>query len=185
MRVETDNNFRSRLDDIPLIPDTSLDFISFLRERDEAELALPLKGGGDGNQNMAAIEQYSLEKIQMNGEIIAALPENHSVDPFVRAFVRGASTRIVELLNSLDHEKATFFARQAALERFDPELARVFFVRSSDESVRARLQLAEALVGAEREFLAAQSDSIYNGTYVGSYGSKMRNIIAAEFRTLE
>ncbi|MGB7453612.1 MAG: hypothetical protein WBM36_15915, partial [Lysobacterales bacterium] len=185
VRVETDNSFRSRLDDTPLVSDSSLDFISFLRERDEVELTLPLKGGGDGNQNMAAIEQYSLEKIQMNGEIIATLPENHTVDPFVQAFVRGASTRIVELLNSLDHEKATFFARQAALERFDPELARVFFVRSSDESVRARLQLAEALVGAEREFLAAQSDSIYNGTYVGSYGSKMRNIIAAEFRTLE
>ncbi len=89
------------------------------------------------------------------------------------------------MLNSIDHEKATFFARQAALERFDPELAKVFFVQSNDESVRARLQLAEALVGAEREFLAAQSDSIYDGTYIGSYGSKMRNIIAAEYRTLE
>jgi len=185
VRLETDNDFRSRLDDTPLVQDSSLDFVSFLRERDEAELPLPLKGGGDSNQDMAAIEQYSLEKIQMNGDIVANLPENHTVDPFVRAFVRGASTRIVELLNSLDHEKATFFARQAALERFDPELARVFFVRSNDESVRARLQLAEALVGAEREFLAAQSDSIYNGTYMGSYGSKMRNIIAAEFRTLE
>ena len=100
-------------------------------------------------------------------------------------FVKGAGTRIVEILNSVDHEKATFFARQAALERFDPELASVFFVQSSDESVRARLQLAEALVGAERVFLAAQSDSIYDGTYIGSYGSKMRKIIAAEYRTLE
>jgi hypothetical protein len=61
----------------------------------------------------------------------------------------------------------------------------VFFVQSNDESVRARLQLAEALVGAEREFLAAQSDSIYDGTYSGNYGSKMRKIIAAEYRMLE
>jgi hypothetical protein len=99
--------------------------------------------------------------------------------------VKGASTRIAEMLNSIDHEKATFFARQAALERFDPELANVFFVQSTDESVRARLQLAEALVGAEREFLAAQSDSIYDGTYIGNYGSKMRKIIAAEYRMLE
>jgi hypothetical protein len=92
---------------------------------------------------------------------------------------------VVEILNSIDHEKATFFTRQAALERFDPELARVFFVQSTDESVRARLQLAEALVGAEREFLAAQSDSIYDGTYSGNYGSKMRKIITAEYRMLE
>ena len=183
-RKEADNNFRSRLDDTPQESDSSLEFISFLRERDQAELALPLKAGG-ANQQMAAIEQYSLEKIRMNGELVATLPEDYSVDPFVQAFVKGASTRIVDMLNSIDHEKATFFARQAAIERFDPELARVFFVQSGDESVRARLQLAEALVGAEREFLAAQSDSIYDGTYIGSYGSKMRNIIAAEYRTLE
>ncbi len=63
----------------PKVPDSSLEFISFLRERDEAELALPLKSGGDGNQQMAAIEQYSLEKIRMNGELIATLPEDFSV----------------------------------------------------------------------------------------------------------
>ena len=185
VRKETDYSLRSRLDDTPQGIDSSLQFISFLRERDEAVLPLPLKTGGNGSREVAAIEQYSLEKIRMNGELVAMLPEDFSVDPFGRAFVKGASTRIVDMLNSIDHEKATFFARQAAIERFDPELAKVFFVRSDDESVRARLQLAEALVGAEREFLAAQSDSIYDGTYIGSYGSKMRNIIAAEYRTLE
>jgi hypothetical protein len=182
---ETGKVLRSRLDERNLESDSSLGFISFLKERDEANLALPQKRTGDGNQQIAAIEQYSLEKIQMNGAIVSDLSENYSVDPFVNAFVKGASSRIVEMLNTLDHEKATFFARQAALERFDPELARVFFVQSNDESVRARLQLAEALVGAEREFLAAQSDSIYDGTYSGNYGSKMRKIIAAEYRMLE
>jgi len=184
-RKEADDSLRSLLDETPQDIDSSLEFVSFLRERDEPVLSIPLKSGGEGNQQMAAIEQYSLEKIRMNGELIAGLPKDHSIDPFVQAFVKGASTRIVELLNSIDHDKATFFARQAAIERFDPELARVFFVRSSDESVRARLQLADALVGAEREFLAAQSDSIYDGTYNGNYGTKMRNIIAAEYRTLE
>lgn len=185
VRDEAENSFRSRLDDDPQKPVSSLGFISFLRERNEADLALPLKRTGDGNKQLVAIEQYSLEKIQMNGAVISALSEDFSVDPFVQSFVKGASTRVVEILNSIDHEKATFFARQAALERFDPELARVFFVQSTDESVRARLQLAEALVGAEREFLAAQSDSIYDGTYSGNYGSKMRKIIAAEYRMLE
>jgi hypothetical protein len=184
-RKEAEVNFKSRLDNSPQVPGSSLGFVSFLRERDEANLALPVKRTGDGNQQLSAIEQYSLEKIQMNGQIISNLPENFSVDPFVQGFVKGASTRIAEMLNSIDHEKATFFARQAALERFDPELGKVFFVQSNDESVRARLQLAEALVGAEREFLAAQSDSIYDGTYIGNYGSKMRKIIAAEYSMLE
>jgi len=184
-RSEVEEVFRSRLDDSPQESGSSLGFISFLRERDKPNLALPFKGNGAGNQHIAAIEKYSLEKIQMNGDVISSLSEDFSIDPFAQGFVKGASTRIVEILNSIDHEKATFFARQAALERFDPELARVFFVQSSDESVRARLQLAEALVGAEREFLAAQSDSIYDGTYGGNYGSKMRKIIAAEYRMLE
>jgi hypothetical protein len=184
-RRETTDSLRSLLDETPQQVDSSLEFVSFLRERDEPVLSIPLKSGGESNGQLAAIEQYALEKIRMNGELIAGLPNDHSVDPFIQAFVKGASTRIVDLLNSIDHDKATFFARQAAIERFDPELARVFFVQSSNESVRARLQLADALVGAEREFLAAQSDSIYDGTYNGNYGAKMRNIIAAEYRTLE
>jgi hypothetical protein len=178
------DDIERRLQDQPGWQDSSLAFIAFLRERDEADLALPMRSNWAG-QGVVAIEQYALEKIQMNGDLIDQLPEDHSVDPFVQGFARGAVTRIVSLLNSVDHDAATFFARQQAIERFDPELARVFFTQSTDESVRARVQLAEALIGAEREFLAAQSDSIYAGTYDGNYGNKMRNIIAAEQRMLE
>ena len=185
IQQETQQDLQSKLDDNPLNKSPSLGFISFLGERNPVNLALPLKSTGVGGQQMAAIEQYSLEKIQMNAGVISSLTEKYSVDPFVSSFVKGASTRIVEILNSVDHEKATFFARQSALARFDSELAKVFFVQSSDESVRARQQLAEALVGAERDFLAAQSVSIYDGTYGGNYGSKMRKIIAAEYRMLE
>lgn len=182
---EIEQRITAKLNDQPQSVETSLGFISFLRERDEPQLSLPLRSGSEAGQQSAVVEQYSLEKIQMNGALISTLPENFDVDPFVQAFVKGAGTRVVEILNTLDHEKATFFARQAALERFDPELANVYFVQSNDESVRARLQLAEALIGAEREFLSAQSDSIYDGTYSGNYGSKMRRIIAAEHRMLE
>jgi len=178
-------DIRTKLSDDPARHDSSLGFIAFLRERDEADLALPFRGGNGTESGISAIEPYALEKIQMDGSVIETLPEDYSSDPFVQGFVKGASTRIVELLNSIDHDMATFFARQAALERFDPELAKVFYVQSDDESVRARLQLAEALIGAEREFLAAQSDSIYDGTYVGNYGAKMRKIIASEYRMLE
>jgi len=163
----------------------SLGFISFLAERDMTSPGVPAKSTGSGNQQLIAVEQYPLEKIQMDGKTISLLEKDFSVDPFERGFVRGASTRIVAMLNSIDHDRATFFARQAALDRFDAELAKVFFVRSADESVRARLQLAEALIAAEKEFLAAQSESIYAGTYTGDYGLKMRKIISAEYRMLE
>lgn len=164
---------------------SSLDFISFLAERDQTPIGLPSKSSLSGGNQTIAVEQYPLEKIQMDGPIVGQLEDNASIDPFVKSFVNGASTRIVDILNSIDHDRATFFSRQAALSRFDPELADVFFVQSQDESVRARLQLAEALVGAERKFLAAQSDSIYDGTYSGDYGQKMRKILSAEYRMLE
>ena len=145
---ENQRGFQSRLDDMPQESNSSLSFISFLSERDKSNLALPLKPTGDSSSQLSAIEQYSVEKIKMNGEIVSTLADDFSVDPFVQSFVQGASQRIVEILNTVDHEKATFFSRQAALARFDPELAKVFFIQSSDESVRARQQLAEALVGA-------------------------------------
>jgi len=164
---------------------SSLDFISFLAERDQRAIGLPGKSSLSGDYQTIAVEQYPLEKIQMDGPIVGQLEDDASIDPFVSSFVNGASTRIVDILNSIDHDRATFFSRQTALSRFDPELADVFFVQSQDESVRARLQLAEALVGAEREFLSAQSDSIYDGTYSGDYGQKMRKILSAEYRMLE
>jgi hypothetical protein len=85
----------------------------------------------------------------------------------------------------VDHDKATFFARQNALARFDPELAVAFLARTGGESVRARLQLAEALIEAERRFVSAQSMSIYEGTYLGDFGSKMRQMIEGEYKLLE
>jgi hypothetical protein len=51
--------------------------------------------------------------------------------------------------------------------------------------VRSRLQLAEALIAAERKFIAAQSVSIYDGTYLGDYGTKMRQMIEGEYALLE
>lgn len=182
---ESARHFKARLQGEIWNQPSSLDFIAFLAERDRALLNLPSRTTGSGNRQLAAIEQYPLEKIQMDGPTIARLEEDFSVDPFELGYVHGASIRIIELLNSIDHDRATFFARQAALNRFDAELAKVFFVQSADESVRARLQLAEALIGAEKEFLAAQSDSIYEGTYTGDYGLKMRKIISAEYRMLE
>ena len=182
---DSGRHVEARMEGDTLTEVASLDFVSFLAERNMGSPGVPSKGMGNGSQQLSAVEQYPLEKIQMNGIVVGGLEEDFSVDPFKRGFVNGASSRIVDILNSIDHDRATFFARQAALDRFDAELAKVFFVQSENESVRARLQLAEALVGAEKEFLAAQSDSIYDGTYTGDYGLKMRKIISAEYRMLE
>jgi hypothetical protein len=92
---------------------------------------------------------------------------------------------VVKALNRVDHDRATFFTRQAALSRFDPQLGRAFLARTPDEAVRARLQMGEALLAAERKFLAAQSASLYEGVYEGVYGDQMREILAAEYQLLE
>jgi len=143
-----------------------------------------LKAVGDSRLDVLAVEEYPVEKIQMRGELLEDLSGDYALDPFAEAFVQGAATRVKRTLNMVDHDKATFFARQNALARFDPELANAFLAQSGGESVRARLQLAEALIAAERKFLSAQSMSIYEGTYAGDYGSKMRELIEGEYRLL-
>lgn len=180
----------SRLSDPANTQPLSLTFIEFLNERDQSNANPPLSSAADSERARLAIERYPLEKIQMDAVLVEGLNQDDpaariSGDPFARDFARGATRRLVGLLDKVDHQRSTFFARQAAIARFDPELANVFYVQSQDESVRARLQLAEALVAAEREFLSAQSESVYAGSFDGDYGARMRKIITAEYRMLE
>jgi hypothetical protein len=175
----------ARYEGQPVMGQSSLDFIAFLAERSASSLPLPLKPVGDTASSRSAIESYPVEKIQMDGQLMVNLEETYRNDPFARNFVNGAAQRVRQALNEIDHGRATFFDRQAALARFDEELARVFFIRSVDERIQARLRLAEALLRAEREFLFAQSETVYQGTYEGDFGLKMRKIIEAEYRMLE
>jgi len=174
----------SRLDYSPVDYQRPLDFITFINTRVKGRQDLPLKAVGDSRLDVLAVEEYPVEKIQMRGELLEDLSGDYALDPFAEAFVQGAATRVKRTLNMVDHDKATFFARQNALARFDPELANAFLAQSGGESVRARLQLAEALIAAERKFLSAQSMSIYEGTYAGDYGSKMRELIEGEYQLL-
>lgn len=182
---EAQRQMDERLGGLPESDRDSLEFIAFLAERDAAPSNAPERQPGSRQSSLVAVERYPVEKIQMDSQLVAVIESGAARDPFAAQFAEGAANRLVELLGTIDHERATFFARQTALARFDPELAQVFFLQSDDESVRARLQLADALVAAEREFLAAQSDSIYDGTYTGDFGVRMRKIIAAEYRMLE
>jgi hypothetical protein len=131
------------------------------------------------------VEQYPIEKIRMDGEVIASLPMDHSVDPFAEDFVKGASTRIVTALNRVDQDRATFFSRQQVVAGFDPDLAHAVLSRSTEDNARTRLAMAETLMAAERKFLAAQSANLFEGIYQGTYGEQMRQMIAAEYRLLE
>jgi len=162
-----------------------LDFIAFLNGQGKTGGSLPLKSVGSSRLEVMAVEQYPVEKIQMQGVLLENLSESYGVDPFAQSFVNGAAARVKQALNEINNDRATFFARQNALARFDPELAVAFLARSGGESVRSRLQLAEALIEAERKFIAAQSLSIYEGTYQGDYGNKMRQMIEGEYRLLE
>lgn len=162
-----------------------LDFVSFLARRAPAAAGLPLKPVGDGQDGLMAVEDYPLEKILMDGTLLQNLSAQYETDPFAEAFVKGAASRVMQSLGQVDHDRATFFARQNALARFDPELALAFLARAGGEPVRARLQLAEALIEAERRFIAAQSLNLYEGTYFGDYGSKMRQMVEGEYRLLE
>jgi len=188
-QLQSDLHLSRRANGIAENQHASLEFIAFLGERGQNSGGIPgstfNRGNGQATGQGRSLERYPLEKIRMDGAAVASLEETAGLDPFVSSFVKGMSRRLVSLLESVDVERATFLDRQSALARFDPELANVFFLRSGEESVRARLQLAEALIGVERKFLAAQSDNVYQGTYVGSFGAKMRKLIQSEYKVLE
>ena len=83
--------------------------------------------------------------------------------------------------------RPAFFARQAAVERIDPELAKVFFVQSPVTRASGRVCNLPIRPRSRRSvtFLAASRTVFTRAPTKGNYGAKMRNIIAAEYRTLE
>ena len=182
---QADMQLQDRLDDSTFEFRRPLDYVSFLHHGSESTAGVPLKSAGQSRREVVAVEVHPLEKIRMDGDKVAVLTRDHAVDPFADDFVKGAATRVVNALNQADHDRATFFARQVALSRFDPALGEAFLSRSRSEDLRVRLAMGEALIAAERKFLAAQSESLYAGAYEGVYGNQMRQMISAEYRLLE
>lgn len=182
---QADQQLLSRLEDSSFTYRRPLDFVSFLQNGDEGTRDLPLKSAGDSRREVIAVEVHPLEKIRMDGDTVGALTRDSSVDPFAEDFVKGAATRVVTALNRSNHDRATFFTRQIALSGFDPALGEAFLSRSRSEDLRARLQMGETLIAAERKFLSAQSESLYQGAYEGVYGDQMRQMISAEYYLLE
>jgi hypothetical protein len=177
--------FEGRLEFRRIDDRRSLDLVEFLNGRTDDELDVPTKSLNSPRRTVRAVESYPLEKIVLDGEIVGNLTHDHSVDPFEQDFTKGLGTRLEEALARIDHDRATFSDRQKLLAEFDPELAFAFMAQSRDESVRARLRLAEKLIAAERAFLAQQSRKIYEGVYEGSYGNSMREMLVTEYDALE
>lgn len=175
----------NRLNDSTTRQSRPLDFVSFLRGGYQDSRDLPLKSAGESRREVVAVEVHPLEKIRMDGDAVANMTRNPSVDPFAEDFVKGAATRIVTALNRANHDRATFFTRQVALSEFDPALGEAFLSRSTSEDLRARLQMGETLISAEKKFLSAQSESLYQGAFEGVYGDQMRQMIEAEYLLLE
>jgi len=175
----------SRLNDTVFEFERPLDFASFLQKGSRGTGDIPLKSAGQSRREVVAVEVHPLEKIRMDAGLVSRITHPNAADPFAEEFVKGAATRIVAALNNVDHDRSTFFARQIALSRFDPSLGEAFLSLSRSEDFRARLQMGETLVAAEKQFLSAQSKSLYAGTFEGVYGDQMRQMIAAEFRLLE
>lgn len=162
-----------------------LDFVSFLQNGYQKSPDLPLKSAGESRREIVAVEIYPMEKIRMDGDVVAGLRTNSLVDPFADDFVNGAAARVVTALNRVNHDRATFFSRQLALSQFDPALGEAFLSRTQNEDLRVRLQMGETLIAAEKRFLSTQSESLYSGAYEGVYGDQMRQMIAAEYEMLE
>ncbi len=176
--------FAGRLALRPIDDARHLDFVRFLNG-DRPVLNPPTRPVRTGPADLAAVERYPIEKVLMDGEQVAGWANHPETDPFLQVFASGVGTRVEQALTRIDHDRATFADRQKLLAGFDPELAFAFLAHSEDESVRARLALAEKLIEAERRFLAAQSERIFAGVYDGSYGQAMRELITAEYRNLE
>ncbi|MEE4172879.1 MAG: hypothetical protein V2I57_01345 [Xanthomonadales bacterium] len=179
-----DEEFAGRLAFRPIDDARSLDFARFLNG-DVPQVQVPTKPVRSDRPELAAVERYPLEKIRMDGEQVTGWPNDPAQNPFRTSFADGVSSRVERALSNFDHDRATFSDRQKLLASFDPELAFAFLAHSEDESVRARLALAEKLIEAERRFLAAQSERIYAGVFEGAYGRSMREMIAAEQRNLD
>lgn len=184
-RQRAEAQVASMLDSQAAVPPRPLDFVTFLDRGNLAFADLPLKSPAESRREVIAVEKHPLEKIRMDAELMWALEQDPPPDPFAEEFVKGAATRVITALNRADHDRATFFARQAALARFDPELGVAFLSRSGSEDLRVRLQMGEALVSAEKTFLSTQSNRLYQGIYEGLFGKQSRQVINAEFRMLE
>ncbi|MEO1027466.1 MAG: hypothetical protein AAFX02_00270 [Pseudomonadota bacterium] len=127
------------------------------------------------------------EKLALPGGAMVRMRSDPSefTDILESRYARHVSDRLVDLLNTIDHDRATLAARMRAISVYDAELADLYLSSTSDTDVADRLLFAEKLLEAERRYLVARSDALYEGSVQGERGRLMREILAAEYDALE
>lgn len=161
-----------------------LDFVSYLRgdmRMDTARQRL----GGDASVN--AVMSYPLEKIRLDGVALSQLnkADNGSVDPLERVFSDAMADRVIGIINDVDINQAVMTSRAAAIAQFDPSLAALTLVGSSNADYQARVRYAERLLEAQRKYLSVQSLRLFDGIHNGEMGVQMRDMILSEYNVLE
>jgi len=169
-----------RLDTTP----TDLDFVTFLNGTRSTQVA---RKGLNRTGNISAVRAYDVEKVKLDKTAMKSLKsvEGKSVDPLEKSFSSGFANQVVGILNSTDIEKATMGGRAAAIAQFDESLAALTLVGSTDPSYLARLRYAERLMDAEKNYLSVQSLRLFDGVHNGEMGAQIRDMLAAEYATLE
>lgn len=161
-----------------------LDFVSYLR-RDNRMNVPTQKLNGDASYN--AVMSYPLEKIKLDGVALSQLNQanNSSVDPLERVFSDAMADRVISIINDVDVNQAVMASRAAAIAEFDPSLAALTFVGSSNADYQSRARYAERLLEAQRKYLSVQSLRIFDGIHNGEMGVQMRDMILAEYSVLQ
>jgi hypothetical protein len=165
-------------------PGRTLDLINYLSKDGGGSKAVQ---GLDLNSDKLAVQLYGLEKIKLDRDVIEAMRADPAapVDILRDEFSDSFASRVVDLLNDIDHEKAAVRRRPAAVASFDEQAASLYLASAQRPDVQARMRLAGNLIGAERQFLSKQSEKLYEGTFTGSFGKQVREMLVAEYDVIE
>lgn len=106
------------------------------------------------------------------------------VDPLKVRYSAALVQRIILALNAIDPERATLADRIEALSRYDSEVAGLYLSGADNPDVRDRLSYAEKLLEAERKYITARGDALYESGVEGRRGLQMRGLIVEEWNVL-
>ena len=165
-------------------PPPELHFISFIsQDQTGATSTTRLHNQSDDN----ATRIYPLEKVLLDREALASLATDSSgaVDPLEDVFSSPLADKVVNLLNTVDMNKATMMGRAASVAQFDPALVALTLTGLEDEDFQARMRYTERLLQAEQRYLSVQSLRIFDGIHNGEMGAQVRDMLSEEYTVLQ
>lgn len=136
------------------------------------------------DRSRGAIKSYPIEKIQLNGAVLATLGEDDT-DILEAPFTDGFANQIIMMINTTDANKAAMVRRADVIADYDENLAALTLVGSDDPDYLTRFRYAERLLEAEQKYLSVQSLRLYDGIINGEMGGQVRDMLKAEYQVLE